>query len=211
PLLDTYLASAGTSQDAQELLGGSSFWRRVHQDGRSSGAMLWLIEQARRLRAAGGTVSVVAFDADKGKGNEREAQMARNLLAHHAKHAEDWMLVLAGGTHVRTASVDWDDGFQPMGARLAQALPSVKALDVGFTRGSQFSCRYTVWEDVECEVFAISPTKQARHMEGIPSGVKLYPQAHEEGFHGRLYVGELNASPPALRGSASGAPPDASP
>ncbi|MCP3135858.1 TraB/GumN family protein [Pyxidicoccus xibeiensis] len=202
-LLDAYLASAGTSQDAQELLGGSSFWRRVHQDGRSSGAMLWLVEQARRLRAAGHAVSVVAFDADQGKGNEREAQMAKHLLEHRAKHPDAWMVVLAGGTHVRTASVDWDSGFEPMGARLAKARPSVRALDVGFTRGTQYSCRYTVWEDVECEVFAISPTKQARHMTDIPAGVKLYPEAHEEGFHGRLYVGALNASPPALQGSSS--------
>ncbi|HZI10872.1 MAG TPA: hypothetical protein VE153_10830, partial [Myxococcus sp.] len=36
PLLNTYLASAGTDADALELLRGSSFWRRVYQDGRSS-------------------------------------------------------------------------------------------------------------------------------------------------------------------------------
>ncbi|MCP3135857.1 TraB/GumN family protein [Pyxidicoccus xibeiensis] len=199
PLLDTYLASAGASQDAQELLSGSSFWRRVHQDGRSSGAMLWLVEQTRRLRAAGHAVSLVAFDADQGKGNEREAQMAKHLLEHRAKHPDAWMVVLAGGTHVRTASVDWDSGFEPLGVRLSRALPSVRALDVGFTRGTQFSCRYNVWEDVECNVFAISPTKQARQASDVSPGVKLFPQPLAEGFHGRLYVGALNASPPALR------------
>ena len=199
PLLDTYLASAGASQDAQELLSSSSFWRRVHQDGRSSRAMLWLVEQARRLRASGKAVSLIAFDAEKATGNEREALMARRLLEVRNQNADAFMLVLAGGTHVRTASVDWDEHFEPLGVRLARALPSVKALDVGFTRGTQFSCRYSVWEDVECNVFAISPTTQARQASTVSAGVKLFPTPLKEGFHGRLYVGELNASPPALQ------------
>lgn len=202
PLLDTYLASAGSSQDAQELLRGSSFWRRTHQDGRSSRAMLWLVEQARRLRASGRAVSLVAFDVEKGKGNEREAQMAKNLLDARSKSPDAWMLVLAGGTHVRTASVSWDSGFEPLGMRLAKALPSVKALDVGFTRGSQFSCRYNVWDAVECNVFAISPTKQTRQFSTVADGVKLHA-GPQEGFHGRLYVGSLNASPPALQAGAA--------
>ncbi len=205
PLLDTYLASAGSSQDAQELLSGSSFWRRVHQDGRSSRAMLWLVEQARRLRASGRSVSLVAFDAEKATGNEREAQMARTLLDYRSKNPDTWMVVLAGGTHVRTASVGWDGDFEPLGMRLAKVLPSVRALDVGFARGTQFSCRYSVWEDVECNVFAISPTNEARQPSTTAPGVKLYAEAAQDGFHGRLYVGALSASPPALQASSGAA------
>ncbi|MBZ4415447.1 hypothetical protein [Myxococcus sp. RHSTA-1-4] len=203
PLLDTYMASAGSSQDAQELLSGSSFWRRVHQDGRSSRAMLWLVEQARRLRTSGRAVSLVAFDAEKTSGNEREEHMARHLLEYRKQHPDAWLLVLAGGAHVRTTSAGRDGDFEPLGMRLARALPSVKALDVGFQRGTQFSCRYSVWEDVECNLFAISPTDAARQFSTMPSGVTLFPQPIEEGFHGRLYVGELSASPPALQASAT--------
>jgi len=205
PLLDTYLASAGSSQDAQEFLSGSSFWRRVHQDGRSSRAMLWLVEQARRLRASGKSVSLVAFDAEKATGNEREAQMARTLLDYRSKNPDTWMMVLAGGTHVRTASVGWDGDFEPLGMRLSKVLPSVRALDVGFARGTQFSCRYSVWEDVECNVFAISPTNEARQPSTTAPGVKLYAEAAQDGFHGRLYVGALSASSPALQASSGAA------
>ena len=211
-LLDTYLASEGTDHDAEELLRGSSFWRRVHQDGRSSRAMLWLVEQARRLRASGRAVSLVAFDAEKATGNEREAQMARTLLEYRGRNADAWMLVLAGGTHVRTASVGWDGDFEPLGMRLAKALPSVKALDVGFTRGTQFSCRYNVWDSVECDVFGISPTKQARQGSTVAAGVQLFAEPPSDGFHGRLYVGALSASPPALQvttSAVSSAPPAA--
>ncbi|NMO14683.1 hypothetical protein HPC49_19980 [Pyxidicoccus fallax] len=211
-LLDAYLASGGTSHDAQELLRGSSFWRRVHQDGRSSRAMLWLVEQARRLRASGRSVSLVAFDAEKATGNEREAQMAQRLLDYRSQNPDAFLLVLAGGAHVRTTNAGRGGDFEPLGMRLAKTLPSVKALDVGFTRGTQFSCRYNVWDAVECNVFAISPTKQARQASTVSPGVQLFAQPLEEGFHGRLYVGPLSASPPALMaGTAVSAAPRASP
>lgn len=207
PLLETYLASAGQLQDIQTLLNESPFWRRTYQDGRSSGAMLWLVEQARRLRASGKDLALVAFDAEKAQGNAREAEMARHLLDYQQGRAQAWTLVLAGGTHVRTAGVNWDSDYAPMGARLAQSLPSVRALDVGFTRGTQFSCRYNVWDEVECNLFAISPTKEVRQKPDIPSGVRLFPQPLAEGFHGRLYVGALSASPPALQRLAPAATP----
>jgi hypothetical protein len=211
PLLDKYIASAGTSEDAQELLRGSSFWRRVHQDGRSSRAMLWLVEQARRLRASGRAVSVLAFDTDKGQGNEREAQMARRLLDYRGQNAEAFLLVLTGGAHARTTNAGRGGGFEPLGMRLAQALTSVTALDVGFQRGTQYSCRYNVWDAVECNIFAISPTPEARQGSKVSEGVQMFSQRLEEGFHGRLFVGALSASPPALHANASAAASGAAP
>ncbi|PTL80173.1 hypothetical protein [Vitiosangium sp. GDMCC 1.1324] len=50
--LDTYLASRGTPADQDTLLDGD-FWRRPYQDGRSSRAMLELVDQVRALRALG--------------------------------------------------------------------------------------------------------------------------------------------------------------
>ncbi|NTX56852.1 hypothetical protein [Myxococcus sp. CA039A] len=200
PLLERYLASEGTSEDAQELLSESAFWRRVYQDGRSSRAMLWLVEQVRRLRVSGKDVALAAIDGEKVQGNEREAQMAKHLLAFQSKRAQSWTLVLTGSVHARTAKVGWDGDFEPFGARVARALPSsVRALDVGFKRGTQFACRYSVWEDVECNVFAISPTNQALQLSKVNEGVQLFDAARPDGFHGRLYLGTLNASPPALQ------------
>ncbi|MFY1828434.1 hypothetical protein ACN47A_21090 [Myxococcus fulvus] len=200
PLLERYLASAGKPEDAQSLLLESAFWRRVYQDGRSSRAMLWLIEQARRLRVSGKDVALAAVDAEKAHGNEREARMAGNLLAFQSQRAQAWTLVLTGSVHARTAKVDWDGDYQPFGARVAQALPSaVRALDVGFKRGTQFACRYSVWEDVECNVFGISPTNEALQFSKVEPGVQLFGAARPDGFHGRLYLGALNASPPALQ------------
>jgi hypothetical protein len=211
PLLDTYLASAGTAGDALELLRGSSFWRRVDQDGRSSRAMLWLVEQVRRLRASGKDVSLRAFDADKEAGNAREAKMAERLMEYRGKHPGAWLLVLAGASHVRTSTEGRADDVEPFGARLVRSQPFVKALDVGFSRGTQFACRYSVWDDVECNVFAISPTLEARQASTVMPGVRLFPQASKEGFHGRLYVGALSASPPALQAAADASVSKATP
>ncbi len=199
PLLNTYLTSAGTAKDAQDFLANSSFWRRVNQDGRTSRSMLWLVEQVRRLRASGRAVSLVAFDSEKETGNAREAWMADRLMEYRGKNPGAWMLVLAGAVHVRTTSEGLASGTDPFGARLARSQPFVKALDVGFTRGTQFACRYNVWEQVECNLFAISPTLEARQASTQLPGIQLFPQALKEGFQGRLYVGPLSASPPAIQ------------
>ncbi|MCP3063818.1 hypothetical protein LXT21_34090 [Myxococcus sp. K38C18041901] len=199
PLLERYLASEGKPEDAQALLLESTFWRRVYQDGRSSRAMLWLVEQVRRLRVSGKDVALAAIDGEKVKGNAREARMASNLLAVHAGRAQAWTLVLTGSVHARTARVGWDSDFEPFGARVAKALPSsVRALDVGFKRGTQYACRYSVWDDVECNVFGISPTNEALQFSTVSPGVRLFDAARPDGFHGRLFLGVLNASPPAL-------------
>ncbi|WP_224246184.1 hypothetical protein [Hyalangium gracile] len=197
-LLNEYLASEGNSRDVGRFLVRSSFWRRVYQDGRSSRSVLWLLEQVRRLRASGRAVELVAFDSEEASGDAREAEMARHLLEYRKAHPQSWLLALAGGVHVRTAGVEWDEAYAPLGVRLARELPSVRALAVGFERGTQFTCRYNVWEKVTCDLFAISPTQEARQLAGGAQGVQLFSSASPEGFHGRLYVGALSASPPAL-------------
>ncbi|MBN9685317.1 MULTISPECIES: hypothetical protein [unclassified Corallococcus] len=202
--LDDYLASAGHGPDLERLLVVSSFWRRVYQDGRSSGALLRLIEQARRLRAQGHAVTVLAFDSNNASGNAREAEMAKNLIAYRQANPDTWLLALAGDVHVRTKPVSWNKDFEPLGWRLTKALPEspVKALEVGFTRGSQFSCRFNVWEQVDCNVFALSPTAELRQEPGTPRKVALFDRPSDTGFHGRLWVGALNASPPVIQRAA---------
>ncbi|MCP3097825.1 hypothetical protein LZ198_02935 [Myxococcus sp. K15C18031901] len=210
PLLERYLASDGGAMAVQELLSESAFWRRAYQDGRSSGAMLWLVEQVRRLRVSGGDVAVAAIDSDKAHGNEREEQMAQHLLKARAERPQAWTLVLTGSVHARTTEVGWDGDLEPMGARVARALSAVRVLDVGFQRGTQFACRYSVWEEeVECNVFGISPTLDARQSSKQAAGLVLFTSPRPDGFHGRLYLGALTASLPPLQApmeATSGSP-----
>ncbi|WP_249346673.1 hypothetical protein [Corallococcus exiguus] len=142
---------------------------------------------------------MAAIDADRAHGNEREAQMAQHLLNAQSERPQAWTLVLTGSVHARTTEVSWDGDFEPMGARVARVLPSVRVLDVGFQRGTQFACRYNVWnEGVECNVFGISPALEAWQSSKQAEGLKLFTSQQPDGFHGRLYLGSLTASPPAL-------------
>ncbi|RKH58810.1 hypothetical protein [Corallococcus aberystwythensis] len=199
--MDEYLTSAGKDADLERLLVLSAFFRRVDQDGRSSAGVIHLLEAARRLRAQGHSVSVVAFDSKEAAGNAREAEMAANLIAFRQEHPDAWMLVLAGDVHVRTGGVNWDSKFEPMGHRLAAALPAsqVKALDVGFARGAHYACRFNVWQQVDCDVHGINPAADARQEPDSPRKVALFDAPGETGFHGRLYLGTLSPSLPVLQ------------
>ncbi|WP_208719187.1 hypothetical protein [Corallococcus sicarius] len=205
-VLDEYLASAGGDADLERLLVVSDFWRRVDQDGRSSAGILHLIEAARRLRAQGHAVSLVAFDSSTASGNAREEEMAKHLLAFRQEHPDAWLLVLAGDVHVRTGTVGWDAKYEPLGARLTKALPpaSVRALDTGFERGAHYGCRFNVWQQVDCDVHGINPTAEVRQEPGAPRKVTLFAGPSETGFHGRLYLGKLSASLPVIQRAASG-------
>ncbi|TSC26662.1 erythromycin esterase family protein [Corallococcus sp. Z5C101001] len=198
--LEEYLASAGTNEDLERLLVLSDFFRRVDQDGRSSAGVIHLVEAARRLRARGSAISLVAFDSKEAAGNAREAEMAANLLAFRQEHPDAWMLVLAGDVHVRTGGVGWDSKFEPMGRRLTRAQPSspVLALEVGFARGAHYACRFNVWEQVDCDVHGINPTVEARQEPNTPRKVAMFASRGETGFHGRLYLGTLSPSLPVL-------------
>ncbi|MFB1484618.1 hypothetical protein [Corallococcus sp. RDP092CA] len=125
--------------------------------------------------------------------------MAQHLLDARSKRPRAWTLVLTGSVHARTTAVSWGGDFEAMGSRVARVLPSVRVLDVGFQRGTQFACRYNVWgEAVECDVFGISPALEAWQSAKQAAGLKLFTSEEPHGFHGRLYLGALTASPPAL-------------
>src|SRR5215472_10804286 len=83
PRIDSFLASAGTTQDVQALLEGQ-FWQRPLQDGRSSRAMVDLLEGIRRLRRSGARIQVFLFDRAK-PGQNRDADMAKDILEVYAQ------------------------------------------------------------------------------------------------------------------------------
>ncbi|MBF5045804.1 hypothetical protein FGE12_25575 [Aggregicoccus sp. 17bor-14] len=197
--LDTFLASDG-SRAAQDALRSEASWRQVPRDGRSSRALLVLLERARHWRAAGKPVQVVAYDARGLKGNAREEAVAQLLLAQRKAHPEATLLALGGNYHVRVdaSGAPWSRSFQPFGHRLAKAGVDVRALDTAFSRGTRWTCGVNRHGGPECRVYAAAPTEQSYSAPGKALSVELFPQASGEGFHGLLHVGALTASAPAL-------------
>ena len=199
PALERYLASAGERADQDALL-AEPFWRQVPRDGRSSRALLVLLERVRRWRAAGRKLDVVAYDARDLTGNAREEAVAHRLLQQRRAAPDATLLVLGGNYHVRTdgSTLPWSSSFKPFGYRLVQAGVAVKSLDTAFQRGSRWTCGVNRHNEAECRIYATAPTEQSYSPPGSAPSVTLFPSVSGEGFHGLLHVGVLSASLPAL-------------
>jgi erythromycin esterase-like protein len=199
PALERYLASAGGRADQDALL-SEPFWRQVPRDGRSSRALLVLIERVRRWRASGLKLELLAYDGRDLKGNAREEAVAHRLLQRRRAAPQATLLVLGGNYHVRTDGgvLPWSSSFKPFGHRLAQAGVALKRLDTAFQRGSRWTCGVNRHDEAECRIYATAPTGQSYSAPGKALGVELFPSVSGEGFHGLLHVGVLSASLPAL-------------
>jgi hypothetical protein len=198
PVLDAYLASAGTRADQETLLAGS-FWRLTPRDGRSSRAMAVLLERVRRWRAEGLPVQVVAYDVRDLKGDDREEAMAK-LLARRLKAKPDATLLAVGGNYHMSMKdgAPWSRRFQPTGSRLAKAGVTVRSLDVAFHRGTRWACANNTLRGTDCRIYAASPSEASYSTPGTPLSVQLFPARSPGGFDGLLHVGRLTTALPAL-------------
>ena len=196
--LDAYLASAGTRADQDALLKGS-FWRQVPRDGRSSRSLVVLLERARRWKAEGLPVQVVAHDARDLKGDEREAAVAKLLAARLKANPKAMLLAVSGNYHMSMRDgAPWSSSFQPTGSRLAKLGVSVKSLDVAFNRGTRWGCANNTAKGVDCRIYAASPSEASYSEPGTPLSVLLFPQRSPGGFDGQLHVGRVSTALPAL-------------
>lgn len=211
PRLDRFLASEGTDADRALLLKGG-FWHRAWQDGRSSLAVLELIDQARALRREGRAISVLAFDVRGLGGNARQHQLASRIAAARDASPEALMLVLTGNVQARIVTgAEWDSQLAPMGARLVAARYDVVSLDAHYSGGAAWTCRLSQASQTECaEGFLPAPqrsrilgrgmgsNKEATGLQRHSTYVSLDPEAAGGAHHGLFYLGKLSASPPAV-------------
>lgn len=182
PSFDAYLHSDGGPAARAALL-ADPWWRDSYQDGRRSLAMAALIE---RLRALGTRVDVARIDA---RGDDRDADMARNVAALRTQHPDATLVVYAGNLHTaRNGSPDLPD-MTFMAAHLQRAGLSFIALDARYERGTAWIC--TGPSPDSCGPRPVRGATLARgiHMEPTPDG-------NYDGWYG---VGPLTASPPAAK------------
>lgn len=132
--INTYMSSQGTPFDKEKLI-ESEFGAR--QDGRSSRAMLELVESMRKIRAIGKDLAVMGFDISVGnllpplhpgekiwKG-ERNMAMARNIESRARVYPEHTFLILTGATHAyKKKGAPWDAEHEAMAYLLSQRLPT---------------------------------------------------------------------------------------
>jgi hypothetical protein len=179
--------------DVDSLLSGA-FWQRpvTEQDGRSSEAMLRLVQRMRVLSQRGMRIKVVAFDVDRApSARARDEEMAKLVVKTIEANPASSVVLLVGNIHARTtASVPWDPDFVPMAAIIDRA-HIVTSLDVAHAGGAAWICSN---RDKPC-----GPTSLVGNDRGAAPEVRLLPHRTAEGFDGFFAIGSISASPPALR------------
>ncbi len=201
--LRRYLKSQGGKEARASLVEGG-FWRRPYQDGRSSEAIVALVEKLRVLRAQGLSVSVFAYDAP-GQGSQRSAAMAQRVLEVRKTAPKSTFLLLGGNVNARTTrGAEWDETFTPMGWHLVRAKLPVRTLDARYSRGNAWTCKLVEGEGQKLDCGASPavppPSRQGDKVifRGPRAFVELTPEHGHEGYDGIFYVGPLTASPPAV-------------
>lgn len=193
--LNRYLVSPGTPSDRQALLSQGG-WGWAMQDGRSSAAMLALIEEMRRLRSAGHRVGLLAMLQSRGADLPRggaaqtssaedhrlfsrihERAMADNLVA--ASLGGVTVVALAGNVHTSTVAQKNDD---PQWRSMAHWLVSMRPV---FFIGLSSADGGTSWNCTTqgCGERRTGPGPQYQ------AGTQIDALAQ---------LGRLSASPPAL-------------
>jgi len=196
PRVAAYLASEGAAADRAALLAGD-FWRRTGQDGRSSQAMVDLIESVRRIARQGYSVRLRLVDREV---EARDRFMADQVKAEAESAPGAVVLVLTGNLHTRTKDgTPWDPKRPNMGAFLVKDLPGrrVLALDVSYSGGDAWAC---IPDMQHC---GIHPMKGSR--AGEAERAVLYPRVDELGYGGYYHVGKLTAAAPSRSGGSLGA------
>ncbi|RYZ17472.1 MAG: hypothetical protein EOO70_01830, partial [Myxococcaceae bacterium] len=197
--VDKYLSSPGAPADQDALLEGR-FWTRTYQDGRSSRAVMDLIDRMRALRAAGLRVTVVAYDTDVLNGSERDAALAQVWTKRRAAKPDEVQVVLAGNTHTQMQKgTKWDPAFTPM-AHLMKENRSLVVLEMSYAQGLRWGCDLDRDSRLVCGIVGATPAPKVAALPGQSPHIQLQPTSATEGLQGLLYVGRLTASMPAILG-----------
>jgi len=136
--IDAFLISDGGPDAVARLLDAPA-WRPDWADGRSSQAMLRLLDWLRDQHQSGSVTKIIAFDPDTVRdGADREAQMARRLR-QPSLGKNGIFIVLTGSYHARTRLTDSKTTpYRPM----AMLLPRARTVSIRIdaTGGRSWSC-----------------------------------------------------------------------
>ena len=197
--IEAFLASDGGEEAIGTLL-GREFWQRGYQDGRSSAAMLALIDDLRSLRSAGNAVSVRTIDTDERlpTSQDRDGLLGRGIVeAVETAGSDAVVLALLGNVHSRTTpGVPWDDGYRPAGIVVESRWPD-RTLSLLFTNppGEAWTCDGATPDS--CRARALGGSE-----EGEPGRVELFPTPRD-GHEGSFRLPSLTASSPAVASTES--------
>ena len=189
-----YLTSAGKDVDKRALI-ASPHWQRINglHDGRTSIAMLDLIERARMLNTNGHNVHVYAIDAvwnDLAPNETRDQVMAKNVRNVVKNDSARKTLILVGNAHSRKSSASWQEE-APMSSLFGE-LKTV-SFNVSYVGGEAWQCR-PVSGATKCGVGELG---SCRKSSAEPRKMYFSQDAADESHDGFFTLGCITASLPA--------------
>lgn len=183
-LVDRYLGSRGAQADVEELT-SSYFWQQGH-DGRSSAAMLGLIEHIRELRKNGRPITLFFFDDQPGTELERNVAIANGIRRFQATRPDTQIIALMGNVHAMQKDITTNDGILVPSGRLLGDLHPVSIL-ITYPQGTIWACMPT------CKVHEISPRTPPTGPAGFKQGASFGGYSHS------YLLPSITASPPATQ------------
>ena len=189
PLIDAYLKSRGTSADAAALT-SSNFWQKG-QDGRSSAAMLQLIEDIRVMREEGRAIDLFAFDDQPETTLERNVAIANGVRRFHEAHKKTRIIALMGNIHAMQAEITTSSGrLVPSGILLSDLSPV--SILITYPTGTTWACMPI------CGVQSLTPRSPTTGTPGFKDGASM------GGYGYSFQLPSITASPPAIQVKRSG-------
>ena len=182
--IDGYLKSRGTTADVEKLT-GSYFWQKG-KDGRSSAAMLHLIENIRELRIEGHSISVFAFDDQPGSELERNVAIANGIRRFYSTRPNVQIIALMGNVHAMQTEMTTSDGpLVPSGILLSDLNPV--SILISYPAGTIWACM------PNCGVHSLTPRNPVTGPSGFREGAALGGYSHS------FLLSSITASPPAMQ------------
>lgn len=194
PSVDRFLASDGGAAARRDLLAGD-FWQRDYQDGRSSAAMLELLDALRTLGSGSARPSVTLLDSARrfDTGQERDDSMGQRLVDLVRSSPPAALIVaLTGNVHSRsTEGVPWDAHYRPAGAMVDSRWPDRTLSILLVAPPGQ------AWICTGSDASSCGPHDLGGR-DGVDSGRLDMYAVPEEGHDGSFQLAALTASPPAV-------------
>lgn len=194
--IDRFIDSGGRSA-AKARLTQEAFWKI--KDGRSSIAMLELIDQVRAMRADDAKVRILAYDQSGSFTAERDKVMAQNLATIAAREPKSLLIVLSGNNHTRlTRGNRWNTEFESMGYILTKSINRSRIISLNRSHegGEAWIC---IEESPDSTVTTCKPLRLRPETGALPAwSVKLTAEPNAT-YSGVFGVGRITASPPVLQ------------
>ena len=189
PLIDAYLASRGSNSDIERLT-SSSFWRNG-RDGRSSVAMLKLIEDLRMLKTEGASVTLAAFDDQPGTSLDRDVAIATGIRRIRTARPDARIIALMGNIHAMHKPMELDGRTLVPSGSLLNDLDPV-SIFLAYPAGTVWACM------PGCE------TQKLEAVKGVVGKSGFRPGAPMDGYTYTYLLPSITASPPAVHDGSGG-------